>query len=1267
MKARINPYGYHALALESEEYAYCDPISGLNLTGKTDFTFSIQFLARYVGQEIVLFSQGDNVTIGWKKGAFFCETKAGRISANQWSMPIEENEWNQFDLVCKDTTLKFYLNGIPVYEEKLADTGDTATDQYHFGDTLDGFIRYVRLAEYALTQEEIFHNQYQQELSKEKLAFCFDFTGSRVKDLGRCNISLVYEGFADVKDIVPVLSPGANGIVMPAVGSHQPNPGGFKSGAFTLWTRIFLTGNPHQDMTVVANGDDSMGLVLKVLETGNVGIIWGGLSYTGRQELPTYTWLDLSVTFTSGNLVLYINNDMDSTWTVPQMPSALSEGSIRIGNQMDSGQIRKGMGFHGYIDAVAVYDRALSQESISAFETMIPYIYDTGLSALYQFGTGAGREILGNTDLLYSGDAQQIFATNTMRVDEIGGLQFSAGTASRSYTEFEQWEANTIATIAADFISEQTGIPAVIGATAGVPLAGAQLDYFVNRVVPLDSAQDILAHNAIVSQEEVQAFLEEEEAVGDLEPLIRTSFSGSSAAVTTQLSSVAKAEITGKLAEYAAPIAVIALAVASLLNTHTPIPPQPTPPEPAPDEKFRYLSVKSIRFSHDKDFKTSAIPLALSGKEKYPSPEWKTSENSKEKPSHAAYVCDKVETPYIHVEFEYKTNYTDSVSLSVNIIESGDQILKSSTELSLDVSGSGTYSMDILLNTDALKKSNHKRLSPIWNWSWTFADHKQFMGDTYHKVYIIPSTPVTPWIMDDDDLNTFVTVDALDFFMNMMDWARKEKLDGKEIPAIAVHYMIDGDIGKANSEQKSLYGVALLMEQKITFDKDRFYKTILAQSTEIIDLDAALMVADIGTLCGIEMIVGGIISTADALKVIDKEQRIYEELPWVFFEKSYTPGKSDAAEIEGISTHYIAVRKKENDPLLYDGYAAVVGNSNEKQYAEGLPFTKIESSHAGDRDSSSYRESWVICGSSAILPYSYTIRHDEITSTVNHPEVSDTAPYKGLQLIGNFFIVLTKDRKDFDNVMDVAVPTGAGQDKCHFVSYRAICDNVAACLNDYISRGYANAIIDGLKTIIDMVYLNFNQIYDDSFKQGAYNLYQRIVSCINAGGFSDMKKVLQYANGMIDDLNNSSGNLRAGNSSWNRSVGSCFDPSEWCYIKWSRGIARVYADQNSICYPGGTQIPVGLPAFPPLQDGLFLTSKLDSKRIQFLKYLQAEFNCPGPSVYKASDTANLRCSYIYSSNNAFPIPPKPVPPTTVPIYYRCLDDPNTGAEHWEMF
>ncbi len=50
MNARINPYGYHALALESEEYAYCDPISGLNLTGKTDFTFSIQFLARYVGQ-----------------------------------------------------------------------------------------------------------------------------------------------------------------------------------------------------------------------------------------------------------------------------------------------------------------------------------------------------------------------------------------------------------------------------------------------------------------------------------------------------------------------------------------------------------------------------------------------------------------------------------------------------------------------------------------------------------------------------------------------------------------------------------------------------------------------------------------------------------------------------------------------------------------------------------------------------------------------------------------------------------------------------------------------------------------------------------------------------------------------------------------------------------------------------------------------------------------------------------------------------------------
>ena len=111
----------------------------------------------------------------------------------------------------------------------------------------------------------------------------------------------------------------------------------------------------------------------------------------------------------------------------------------------------------------------------------------------------------------------------------------------------------------------------------------------------------------------------------------------------------------------------------------------------------------------------------------------------------------------------------------------------------------------------------------------------------------------------------------------------------------------------------------------------------------------------------------------------------------------------------------------------------------------------------------------------------------------------------------------------------------------------------------------------------------------------------------------------------------------------------------------------MYADQNSICYPGGKQLPVGLPAFPLLQDGLFLTSKLDSERIQYLKYLQVKYNCRGPVVYKASDTANLRCSYIYSSNNAFPIPPKPVAPTTVPIYYRYLDDPNTGAEHWEMF
>lgn len=533
----LNQNCYHALALGKDEYAYCKAVDDFTLCGKRDFTFSIQFLPTGMGQEIVLFYQKGVLKVGWRKGAFYYETKvAGTIMPEQWSMPILENEWNQFDLTCIDGRLTFYINGMEGYSEKIAVDETIGSSIYQIGQVFEGYLRYVRVANFGMDPVTLVANQYQNNLKTSQMELYFDFSKRKARDFGRHNISVLLSGLSEVKDIVRVFCPGKSGMAIPAA-SEEINPGGFKTGQFTLYQRVFLQ-YVDADCIVIANGSLTKGFVLTVTADCHMKAVWNGWDYVANRTLPTYQWLDLAVSFDGKTLRFYVNGVSDAEFAIEEEPAALEKGNIQIGNVLVNGRTISGKSFRGYFDCAAIFDMALEERKLLGYVQQIPYIYEEHLRALYRFQEQGPCEEVNAGIVTLSFGADIMFAENTLCVDEIGRLEYSLGKTKGNYTDFECWKANAAAMVIASFLEKQTGIKPSLDIAGGQKLQGQSLDYVIQNVVAEPEVKMLLADISAITMTEILAVLKKLYDAGKLNPLLKTIFHASGSFIMNVLTGI---------------------------------------------------------------------------------------------------------------------------------------------------------------------------------------------------------------------------------------------------------------------------------------------------------------------------------------------------------------------------------------------------------------------------------------------------------------------------------------------------------------------------------------------------------------------------------------------------------------------------------------------------------------------------------------------------------------------------------------------------------
>ncbi len=1246
----INKNCYHALALRQDEYAYCKPIADFTLCGKRNFTFSIQFLPTDTGREIVLFSQEDVMKIGWEDGAFYYETKAaGTIMPEQWSMPVLENDWNQFDLICKDGQLTFCINGIEGYSEKITRSELTGSSDYQIGQVFEGYLRYVRIANFAMDQETLVANQYQNNLETNQMELYFDFSKIKARDLGQHNIPVLLSGFSEVKDIVRVFYPGKSGAAIPAA-SEKVNPGGFETGQFTIYQRVFLQ-YVDDECIVMANGGLTEGFVLAVTADCHMKATWNGLDYVAKGTLPAYQWLDLAVSYDGKTLRFYVNGEPDTEFPIGTKPAALKNGNIQFGNILVKGRTLNGKSFRGYFDCAAIFDMALEAKKLLEYVQQVPYIYEENLRALYRFQEQEPcEEINAGIVTLLSG-AGIMFAENTMRVDDIGKLEYSLGKTKGKYTDFEIWEANTAAMVIASFLEKQTGIKPSLDIGGGQQLKGRSLDYVVQNVLTEPKVKMLLAGVSAIAAADIVTVLKTLYDSGKLKILLKTVFHASGSFAMEAMAGVAGAELAeGGVAVAAAAVGVAALCaiVAILVNTKRKNPPAPTPPKDKPKDKYRFLQVKTIQFRHSNDVSESAIPIVRSSRQAVEEPEWVSGVNSKEdSPSLAAYIKEKVYNVKLTVGFYYETNCNDSVTLNVSAEEMGASVLGGIKGISLTVSSTGEYEATVTLQNHQMCSLEAGEYASRYNWN---CRDMGLIGVSYHRIYLLPKTPVKPWSVVKGETDNNVTVGALELFCKVTNENKNMNEAAK-----MVHFLLDKEKFRYTKDAKPRF-TYFNKDDKVVLDQDEFDKAIKEEGKVAVNaLDCSAIIVNHSALAGKMQHIMDIVSDRDLI-IIQSDGKTEQFLPFLYFEKTMLLGEKEWKEQEGIDTHYVAADFENNyiKVAVYDGCMTGRGKGDKKIYAEGLLFSNTDSNTAGASDEAYYRETWFKEGCGCLLNRKYDFEHGHIPK---EDKKSSAGKFTAMPTFGMQYdqIFITGSRGSFSTIIINALPiprcSVGVNDRCHYISYGSICDGIANPINFYL-RGWANLqqVTDYFNELRNAVFLDNNGTQcDQIFYYGSATVVQEIreflanylPSAIISNKYMKVRLV-GLANELIYQLNNSINNLRLADASWNHSIKAAYDPAQWYYVNKNFQIAG----DNTMLHYTTPRVDPNVPQFP--KEGIYLPNRNDGRRLWMLLKTAVH---GGLYIYSGVQL-HENYHFVYSSNNQFKlIESQDTLAANLPIYY----------------
>lgn len=1187
----MNRYAYYALKCEQGGYAYTKAIDGLSFCGGSLLTFSCDFYYDK-GFSGALFSQKGSV-LGEIKNGSICWTlnNGTALKTDSSKYPLWEDAWNHLDVVYSTEKITMYINRVPAAEKSIGEKQDASAENMVIGEEYPGYIRSVRIADFAFSQDDIFKNCVQNQVEKEKLHLHIPFDEFEVKDQGKNGLTVICFGLARVTTLVGAISFSGSGFA--AVHDKTLNPGTAGMPEFTIVTRVFLYPGEQENSVLYENvSDQADGFALKLNQTTDGAYLALEAADFKYQEkdipLANFEWQVLCVTVKDKQVNCYVNGELIKTLDMPKAYLRTSSPGIYFGDHTKGGK-----SINGSIDYFAIYEQCLSAESAAEISRVEPYIYDDKIVSLYLLHGEGLHDMVGDGSLSLSGCEQKLLE-GTVFESKIEPFTFRADDEFPG-NEFELWEADTLLKLYLPVISQMNGMP--------IPenIPGSIKWKLLQEVSSIQMVQDIFSDYDDLEDVEIEDLFE---TVGTpvLGGVMASVFAAGLGFASYMGYKMEKMLEECKKYWFVLFLPFIAYIADKIIEAweddDPPIPPIPWVPT------FGYRAeLQSVQFCVEKN---GSLPLRRDFDNPQVLPEW-TSETAKD--ATMAYLA-KSQKPSIEVKFDYIPSGTMTLPQQIILYGKGDLFGNFQTE-PVTCMAAGTYSTTATLDSfqvteDTLPKCYENNIK----WSYNAQNGvKTFMQATGLKTHIIKFEPLYPWSLTDK--NHYPTIELLE----LADKIFKSIPEGvKDETAFleALQKYLGTDAKPEYSPQQQYTSETACSVTDIDVHHKGLVSALKQQGSKLGSLDASAAAMYIAAMEGWKMQVIGFYSYEYPVND-ESEVTIGSCGFWLNELEAWGKAITDEA-VRHFTTGFVHTTNAE-DIVIYDLVWNLKGSP---ERLNGLNINDYCSKVSkGD--------------SFGLGMIGYRVIENE-----------NTVPKKlGISYDAKNGVFETSDRIQFRKYVRDKFNFSTNKACCHRLSYKYLEEFLVWTFNHFKEEDKKDLKDRTLNQLYDIFYADNKFVAEDAKNKRELS---QAISRLKAITHDDLQnddmcfeaqKQLQKA---LLCMNSALINLRPGYSNWNSSIGYNYDPERY-YIYF-----RIFDLWYRVNHKGEIQCVIEMydPRAEDIEGGIYLLTEQDKRIWDGLNPMMSDLEYDMPIILAGYREAYvtvygedllLEVPYAYSSNN----------------------------------
>lgn len=493
----INKTAYYALHIDnsfsSGNYLEVGPVKWSSKV----FSFDIWIYTE--GMSHAILSQPNGFIFGIEDNLItFFHPSIGKKSVYNDLIKFNSREWVNFFVTYDGQELAFAINGMPVKTEHCLDKILISDSPVRLGEGFSGYVRTFRLYSASIRPEDykkyIYQAVYTNEMS-DIYAFV-DFNTSKIRDLSPHKLKINVVNACGIVDVAHVYRP-SSGKYATLNNAAYINPGGFNSGNFSLYVKLYIRPSDKEKQVLFSNGnfDDQEAIILytqkESLTSVRLYLQLGTEVLNVKNITDIYNWLDVVVSYTAGKIIIFLNGEEESYAVSPTF-KRVKQADVKIGNCFDNNLTDTDFTCEHYISMIAVFDRVLVKKDAVDFLENHPFIFEDDLIALYSFDSGVPVEYVSCRPLTVE-KADLLLAQRTTEVMPSTSYQYRLNKTPRLTSALSTWQADTLYTTYSGYYGNMYDLVPTIGKTE----EQAVFEYMANDTSLLDKNMDLFVSEEV--------------------------------------------------------------------------------------------------------------------------------------------------------------------------------------------------------------------------------------------------------------------------------------------------------------------------------------------------------------------------------------------------------------------------------------------------------------------------------------------------------------------------------------------------------------------------------------------------------------------------------------------------------------------------------------------------------------------------------------------------------------------------------------------------